>query len=277
MAEIVGVFAASHTPVMTNMPDAPETEHRDAAFAQFRRVGEEIDALQPDVLVLVSDDHLHNFFLDNFPAFCIGAAETYDSPMERWLKVERRTLTGHPGLGAHLLREVMGAGFDPAFSLELTLDHGMVTPLELAGGLGGRPIVPILVNAVQPPLPDMMRCIRFGEALGDAIRTYAGVDRVAVLATGGLSHDVGTPRMGMLNEAFDTGFLDRLAQGDPERLAAFCRDTVHEAGNGTEEVRNWLVAHGVAGCEGFRPYYYRAMSEWYTGIALGRWVQETAQ
>jgi aromatic ring-opening dioxygenase catalytic subunit (LigB family) len=271
MAEIVGIFAVSHTPVMTNAPDTPGAELRDAAFNQYRRVGEEIAALDPDAVLLVSNDHLHNFFLDNLPAFCIGIAAEYPSPVEGWLKVQKHILPGHPTLGAHILNEVMDSGFDPSFSMELTLDHGVMTPLDLAGIAGRHPIVPIQVNAVQPPMPSMRRCVALGHAIRQAIATFDSAARIAVLATGGLSHDVGTPRMGRLNDTFDRTFLARLEEGGPDAAADYAAEHVNSAGNGAEEVRNWLVAHGIANCTPFETYYYRGMAQWYTGIGLGRW------
>jgi aromatic ring-opening dioxygenase catalytic subunit (LigB family) len=271
MAEIAGVFAVSHTPVMTNMRDAPGADLRDAVLAEFERVGAEIDALRPDAVVLVSDDHLHNFFLDNFPSFCIGIAQSYLSPLEGWLKVPKQILPGDAGLGAHLLGAVMDACFDPSLSMELTLDHGMMTPLDLAGIAGKHPVVPVLVNAVQPPLPAMRRCVALGRALRDAIHGYTGAERVVVLATGGLSHDVGTPRMGALNETFDRTFLTHLEAGGPDAAADFATEHVNTAGNGAEEVRNWLVAHGVADCAPFTTSFYEPIAAWYTGIGLGQW------
>ena len=273
MAEIVGIFGVSHTPVMTNMPDAPGAAIRDAVFEAFRRVGKEIAALTPDILLLVSNDHLHNFFIDNLPAFCIGAGDSYDSPLEGWLKVNRREVPGHAAFGAHLIESAFDAGFDPAFSMELILDHAMVTPLELAGVAGAFPIVPIYVNCVQPPLPRMMRCFEFGRALRDGIERYSGARRVAMLATGGLSHDVGTPRMGCINEDFDRRFLRLLDDGDPDKLARFLQVEVNTAGNGAEEVRNWLVAHGAAANCQFELYHYQPVPEWYTGIGVGQWTR----
>lgn len=271
MAELAGVFAVSHTPVMTNMPHAPAADVSAAVYEDFRRVGQEIAALDPDVLLLVSNDHLHNFFLNNMPAFCIGATDSYDSPVEGWLKVEKRKIAGDTALGAFLVEAAFDAGFDPSFSMELTLDHGMITPMELAGVSGRFTCVPLLINCVQPPLPRMDRCLAFGRRIGAAIAAYPGARRVAVLATGGLSHDVGTPRMGELNEVFDRTFLDLLAVGDPAPLAAYAQAEVNKAGNGAEEVRNWLLAHGIAGCSGFELYSYRPVTEWYTGIGIGRW------
>lgn len=271
MADISGVFAVSHTPVMTNMRDAPDPDRRDAALGQFTRVGEEIAATRPDAVVLISDDHLHNFFLNNLPSFCIGIAPAYPSPMEGWLRIPKQDLPGDPALAAHLLESLLQSDFDPAFSMDLTLDHGMMTPLDLAGIVGVFPIVPVLVNAVQPPLPAMRRCVALGRALRKAILAYPDAGRVAVLATGGLSHDVGTPRMGRLNETFDRTFLHHLANGGEHDAADYAAATVDTAGNGAEEVRNWLVAQGVADCRPFDLYHYDGIAAWYTGIGLGSW------
>lgn len=271
MAELVSIFATSHTPVMMNFPDAIPAADRDAIYGAFRQLGAELAAARPQAVIVVSDDHIHNFFLDNFPAVCIGAGERYETPAEHWLKVERRVMVGDAGLGAHLLGEALEAGFDPAFSMQLTLDHGVVTPLHLAGLSGAVTVVPLIVNCVQPPLPTMRRCLQWGRFLKDAIASYGGLERVAILATGGISHDVATPRMGLVNEAFDREFLRLLHGPDDEALIAFSRDHVHEAGNGGEEIRNWLVAHGAADGSPFEALYYQPVSNWYTGIALGRW------
>jgi len=274
MAEISGIFAVSHTPVMTNLPHAPAEEVARLVFDEFRRTGEEIARLNPDAIVLVSNDHLHNFFLGNMPAFCIGIADAYDGPIEGWLKVERTTIPGARSLSAYILQHCLDSGFDPAFSLELVLDHGIVTPLTLAGICGDFPVVPILVNCVQPPLPRMMRCIDLGRVMAEAIRSYDGAERVVVLATGGIAHDVGTPRMGYVNELFDRRFLELLGGTDVDALTSFSEAEVNSAGNGAEEIRNWLVAHGIAGCRNFELNHYEPVSQWYTGIALGRWRGE---
>lgn len=271
MAELVGVYAVSHTPVMTNAADSAPAGVRSDAFGQFERVGSEIGALDPDAIVIVSDDHLHNFYLDNLPAFCVGIASQYPSPVEGWLKIAKQILPGDHELGAHILREVMGEGFDPAVSMELTLDHGMMTPLDLAGMAGAHPVVPILVNAVQPPLPSMRRCVALGQALRKAIESYHDGKRIVLLATGGLSHDVGTPRMGQLNEQFDRNFLQELETGERFGAADYATAAVGSAGNGAEEVRNWLIAQGAADFEPFETYYYSPVAPWYTGIGLGRW------
>lgn len=271
MAELVGVFAASHTPVMLNFPDAIPDEDRETIFSAFRSVGEELRRAQPETIIVISDDHLHNFFLDNFPAFCIGAAASYPTPVEHWLKVDKQTLQGDSELGAHILGEALRSGFDPSFSMHLTLDHGVLTPLHLAGLASSVRVVPILVNCVQPPLPTMQRALDWGRFLGRAVRSFDGCGRIAVLATGGISHDIATPRMGAVNEAFDREFLRLLGGGDDEALVRYAADHVNEAGNGAEEIRTWLMAHGAADGSAFEQVYYKAVPNWYTGIGLARW------
>jgi aromatic ring-opening dioxygenase catalytic subunit (LigB family) len=271
MAEIVGAFATSHTPVMLNFPDAIDKADRGDIYAGFLRVGAALARSKPDVVVVISDDHLHNFYLDNFPAFCIGASDVYRAPAEHWLKAERHELKGNAAVSGHLIREALNAGFDPAFSMHLTLDHGVLTPLVLAGISTQVTVVPILVNCVQPPMPTMRRCLEWGRMLRNAIHSCDGVGRVALLATGGISHDVGTPRMGFVNEVFDREFLRLLATKEQDELVRFCTAHVNEAGNGGEEIRNWLVVHGATAGAQFVTDYYKAVPGWYTGIALGQW------
>jgi aromatic ring-opening dioxygenase catalytic subunit (LigB family) len=274
MADLVGIFAASHTPVMLNFPEAIPDEQREEIFSAFRTVGEKLREAKPDVLIVVSDDHLHNFFLDNLPAFCVGAAGSYVTPIEHWLKATKRTLRGCPEFSAHLLETAFKEGFDPAFSLDLTLDHGALTPLELAGLSDELAIVPLLVNCVQPPLPTMTRCLQWGKMLRKAIESYSSNSRIAILATGGISHDIATPRMGLVNEEFDQKFISLLAEGDDPALLSFATEQVHTAGNGAEEIRNWLIAHGAANGMPGLPIFYKAVANWYTGIGLASWAIE---
>lgn len=272
MARLTFVYAASHTPVMLNFADRIPADERNEVFAAYRAMGKDCAAAQPDVLVVLSNDHVHNFFLDNFPALCIGTSESYESPIEHWLNAERRVLRGDQALGSYLLQSALDAGFDPAFSMELVLDHGSLTPLELAGIDPRLPIVPVMINCVQPPMPTMRRCYDFGRFLGATISAYGGADRVGILATGGISHDIATPRMGMVNRDFDETFLDLLAGGDHDAAVTYATEFVHTAGNGAEEVRMWLAALGAAHGSTFQPMFYRAINDWYTGIGIGRFT-----
>lgn len=277
MAELVGIFAASHTPVMLNFPEAIPDDQRLEIFDAFKSLGRRIREARPDILVVISDDHLHNFFLDNLPPFCVGAADSYATPIEHWLKAPKRQLRGAPQFSAHLISTAFENGFDPSLSMDLTLDHGVLTPLELSGLSDEVSIVPLLVNCVQPPLPTMSRCLQWGGLLRQAIDSFQMPVRVAILATGGISHDIATPRMGLVNEAFDRRFLELLEGNDNEALIKHAAEEVHTAGNGAEEIRTWLIAHGAAqGVPGVRTFY-QAVANWYTGIGLMEWACEEYQ
>jgi aromatic ring-opening dioxygenase catalytic subunit (LigB family) len=256
---------------MLNFPDLISAAELEGVRSGFRELGRRIAALDPQAIVIVSDDHMHNFFLDNFPAFCFGLGSSYPTPIEDWLHAEKRVLPGHPGLGAHLHGEALSSGFDPAFSMQLTLDHGLLTPLELAGLPRDLPVVPLLVNCVQPPLPRLKRCLEMGRFVASAVRSYEGLERVVLLATGGLSHDVGTPRMGMVNEEFDLEFMRLLAAGNDEALVEYAGANVNKAGNGAEEIRTWLVAQGAAGGSPLEVLYYKGLAAWYCGIGIVHW------
>jgi aromatic ring-opening dioxygenase catalytic subunit (LigB family) len=271
MAELTGIYTASHTPVMLNFPERIAAELRNEIFGAYRAMGQDFQAGKPEVLIVLSNDHMHNFFLNNFPALCIGVAERYESPIEHWLKAKRRIFKGDQAFGSYLLQSALNEGFDPSFSMEMVLDHGSLTPLELAGLDPDLPLMPILFNCVQPPMPTMLRCYQFGQFLGRAIRDYRALDRVAILATGGISHDIATPRMGMVNRDFDEKLLQLMEAGDPDAVVRYATEFVHTAGNGAEEIRMWIAAMGAAGDLPFTRAYYRAVNDWYTGIGIGHY------
>ena len=256
---------------MVNRPDAPSAEQAERAFACFADLGRRLADAKPDALVLISNEHLQNFFLNNLPSVCIGMADSYEGPIESWIRLPHRSQRGDAELGSYLFGEAIEHGFDPSRSLDLKLDHGTLAPLHLAKVAPDLPVVPILLNNVEPPLPTMRRCLQWGEYVRAAIQAYAGADRIAVLATGGLSHDVGTPHMGATDPAFDQEFLRLLADDDPGALVRFSQERASAAGNGTEEVRNWLVARGIVGNAPLDVLFYDDIPAWYTGVSIVQW------
>ena len=211
MASLVGVFAASHGPMIAREWDTLSAPTRGAVTEGFERVGQRLMATRPDVLVIVSPDHWCNFFLNNFPAFCVGIGEEHDGPPEPFLKhrFNHPVLAGHPGLARHIMDTALERDFDPSMSHRLTLDHGFCLPLWRMEIDPIPPIIPIVVNEVDDPMPTMRRCLAWGSMLRQAIESYPQQLRVAVLATGGLSHFIGEPGMGQIDEAFDR--LERMS------------------------------------------------------------------
>ena len=98
MAQIVGIYAATHTPVLVNFPDQVTAAEREHVYDAFKHLGSRLAESRADTVVIVSDDHVHNFFLDNLPAFCIGAADSYRTPIEPWLAAAPRELRGEPNV-----------------------------------------------------------------------------------------------------------------------------------------------------------------------------------
>lgn len=271
MASLAGIFAASHIPRMANAPDAPGVTARDEVKAAYRALGVAMRATRPSLLVMIAPDHFQNFFIDNMPAICIGCGATHLGPAEPWIVDPPREIDGNSDFAIHLLRSAYRAGFDPAFSHQLRLDHGYVLPLRSAEFPMTLPIVPIVVNAVQTPMPTAERLFALGGLLADAIASFGRDERVLIFASGGLSHSIAEPGMGRIDEAFDRRFLALLGQGPVEPLARFFESGVDVAGNGAHEMRHWFVAHGAARGNGFESRYYRPVREWYLGVAAGTW------
>ncbi len=274
MAEVAGVFAASHTPVMLELrrrDSRPPNAMR--CSPHFIDSARRIAASRPELLVVISDDHLHNFFLDNFPAVCIGAAESY--------RHAGGTLA--QSRASHVARacRVRGAsaersarfGFDPSFSMELTLDHGILTPLELAGVPAKCPLVPILINCVQPPMPSMKRCMQWGTLLDERDRARSAAPSASRCSRPAASATTWRRRAWACSTTtFDFEFVRLLGERDEMRARDVTpRDHVHEAGNGAEEVRTWLVARGVAGGAPLEILFHKGIADWYTGICIAEW------
>lgn len=271
MAKLVAALAASHGPLMArDWHLLPETRKARLDTA-FHELGRRLEAAQPDVLIEISPDHWVNFFINNLPNVCIGVGEAHDGPPEPFLKDFPRSLAGEPELAAHILKTALAEDFEPSMSYHLKLDHGFCIPL-LRMGLARLPrIIPIVVNSLEPPMPSIRRCLAWGRLLARAIASYPQDLRVAILATGGISHSIGEPTMGDIDEPFDQGCIKAFGDGADAPLIDFLEEGLAHTGNGGHEVRNWVVAHGAAGSRGFELIDYLPVPEVYVGCAFASW------
>src|SRR5262245_47088916 len=272
MAELVGVFASSHGPMIVRSWSTLGPAPKESLTAAFTELGRRIRAARADALVVISPDHWVNFFIDNLPGICVGVGETHDGPPEPWFKAfPHRTIPGHPQLANHIVETAFQRDFEPSLSYKLTLDHGFCIPLWKAGVDPLPPIVPVIFNDLEPPLPSVKRCYNWGAMLARAVAGYPGDLRVALLATGGLSHSIGEPTMGEIDEAFDRACLGHLEKSDPATLIGFLNDSLPHIGNGAAEIRNWVAAHGAAAGRGFDLIHYDAIPEVYVGCGFASW------
>jgi hypothetical protein len=129
----------------------------------------------------------------------------------------------------------------------------------------------MIVNALEPPMPTVARCLAWGKLIGEAIASFPQPLRVAVVASGGLSHSIGEPTMGTIDERFDADCIAAFAAGDEAALVAFLDAALRVQGNGGHEIRNWVVAHGAIGGRGFSLVDYVPVREVYVGCAFASW------
>ncbi len=264
MGEIVAAIVCSHAPGITAFP-APE-EQKAAVHGGFAQAREVLAAARPDVILAVSCEHFVNFFLDNFPAYCIGLGPTHWGPIEDNLNIPKGDVTGHPEFARAVLETAYAGGVEPAFAERLLLDHATSLPLHLLRPEGDIPVVPLLQNCLVPPLPTLPRCFHLGQLIRRAADAWPG--RVALIGTGGLSHSPGAPEAGYIDEAFDHEFLDLLAKGDGEAIAAIPDERIDRAGFGTWEIRQWVTVLGAVPERKGRVLAYQPVRSWYTGCAV---------
>jgi gallate dioxygenase len=272
MARIIGGIAASHTPTIGFAFD--RDKRSDPAwgpiFEAFDPVRAWLEREKPDVLLFIYNDHVTSFFFDHYSAFALGTGERWNVADEGGGARNLPAIGGDPAFAAHIGRSLMADEFDMSFFQDRALDHGCFSPLSMLcpHDEAGWPLrlVPLQIGVLQFPIPTARRCWKLGQALRRAIESYPEPLRVAVVATGGLSHQVHGERAGFNNTAWDAQFLD-LFENDPERLAGMTHAEYAELG-GMEgsEVIMWLVMRGALSAQVrrlHRSYYLPSM----TGIA----------
>jgi hypothetical protein len=268
MAEIVLAYCASHAPTMAAARESAPQEQRDNFFRSLEWVRDEARRRDVQACVVLSNEHFTNFFLENFPQICIGIGQRNWGRTEAWLPIDKMWIPGHPALAGHLTRQTLESGFDPAFSHQLELDHGVMTVYHELDPRMRLPLVPIVQNCAVEPLVPLRRSFAFGRALGDAIRSFEGLQRVAVVGAGGLSHWIGTPRVGDIEEEFDRWFLERLEDGDLDEVLSLPDRELELAGNGAHETRSWLAVAGAVTPARARTLAYEPIYPWITGMAV---------
>jgi gallate dioxygenase len=277
MARIIGGIAASHTPTIGFAYDRNKRDDPAWApiFANFAPLSAWLATKRPDVVIFIYNDHVTSFFFDHYSAFALGVGAEWHVADEGAGPRNLPPIQGHPQLAAHIGQSLMADEFDMAFFQHRPLDHGCFSPLSvLCPHEPTWPVrlVPLQMGVLQFPIPSARRFYRLGQALRRAIESYPDDLRVAIAATGGLSHQVHGERAGFNNPAWDQRFLD-LFERDPERLARMTIAQFAELG-GLEgaEVVTWLTMRGALSanveCK-FRSYYLPSMTGIGTAVYEG--------
>ena len=246
------VFAAvcSHAPGITGRAHLADPRLTDELHAAFYALGDELRAALPDALILVGAEHFGNFFMNNMPSYAMGMADEYEGPIEdpAWLGIAKVRIPGHAKLGRRLIEQVMQT-VDLAYAEEWKFDHGLMVPLHFLTPKFDLPVVPANINCQGPPLSPLHRAWAFGEALRRA--ADQAPERIAIVATGGISHWPATPDSGKINETWDREFMSRWQRNDRAALLAYSDAEIYrQAGQGGFEIRTFISLAAAAGGKG---------------------------
>jgi hypothetical protein len=277
MGELVGVFAASHAPGLTGWFDDAEPAQRERVLEGFRALRERLEQAAPTTLLMVANDHILNFPVDATPDFAVALAAEHAGPepwFESWLDVRPYRVPGNPVVACALVREGSRAGIQMTAVERLRFDDNFTVPLHLLTPEMNVPLVPVTMNCIVPPRPSPELCYEVGGVFRRIVEehTPAG-ERVALIATGGLSHEPGGPRYFAVDEEWDRWFLELLAEGSPELVLREVTLEKMEAGGagGTAEVLAWLVALGAVGRRPATVLAYEAVVPWRCGMGVVSW------
>ena len=206
------------------------------AFAVLRA---DLEQAKPDVLIVVANDQFVNFFWNNIPTFFVTVGDEVKGQFTQ----HKFHYKNHKELGKAIVRAGMENGIDFSYGEHIELQHTQNVPLYFLLPKPTIPILPIYVNTWVDPAPSPRRCYQVGEL----IRAVAdrSQERVAILATGGLSHFPGSPRIGEIDESFDHKLLDVMRQGNGKSLVDYSVQDLLQAGD--SEFLNWMVVVGAIG------------------------------
>jgi gallate dioxygenase len=278
MARIIGGISSSHTPTIGFAFDKQKQDDPVWApiFEAYAPVQAWLVEKAPDAVVYICNDHVTSFFFDHYSAFTLGIGEEYHVADEGGGARLLPPIKGDPQLAAHITSSLVADEFDMSTFQDRPLDHGFFSPLSMMlphKPAWPVPVIPLLVGVLQFPIPSAARCFKLGQALRRAIESYPVDIGVAVIATGGLSHQVHGERAGFNNVEWDEKFLD-LFERDP---VALTRMTIAEYATlgGVEgaEIIMWLIMRGALSNQVrkiHQTYYLPSM----TGIATGIYEQD---
>jgi hypothetical protein len=250
MAEIVGGVGTSHIPAVGAAVDKGKTgdAYWKPYFDKLPPAREWIAEVDPDVCIVVYNDHANAFSLELIPTFALGMADHFEIADEGFGPRPVPAVEGHPELAWHLAESLILDEFDMTIVNEMKVDHGLTVPLSV---MFGEPdawpckVIPLAVNVVQYPPPTGNRCYRLGQAIRRAVESYEGNERVVIFGTGGLSHQLQAERAGLINAEWDYDFLDRLV-ADPEAVTKISHlEYLRDAGSEGIELVMWLIMRGA--------------------------------
>jgi protocatechuate 4,5-dioxygenase, beta chain len=250
MAKLLGGVGTSHVPAIGAAIDHGKTRepYWKPVFDGMQAAREWVAQNKPDVCIVVYNDHASRFALDLTPTFALGVAAEFPPHDEGYGPRPVPVVKGDAEFGWHLAESLILDEFDITIVSEMSVDHGLTVPLSV---MFGQPdewpckVIPLCVNVIQYPPPTGNRCFNLGKAIRRAIESYGPDIKVAVLGTGGLSHQLQGERAGVINAAYDNRWLDRFVSEPAEVARISHAELLRETGSEGVECIMWLIMRGA--------------------------------
>jgi 2,3-dihydroxyphenylpropionate 1,2-dioxygenase len=261
MGQIVAAMATVHAPQLFTYPPSEDPAQLDADIAAMRQLGQDLDEIKPDAIIVIGSDHLETFFLSAVPTFAIVGGEKSKAAFAR----KTYALPIHP-FAEELLDKLVSIGFDMTYSQDAELGHAFAAVYEWV--IEGRaiPVVPIFVNTYLPPLPTAKRCAQLGAAIRDAVESSSY--KVAIIASGGMSHYPGAWKYPQPAYDFDWWAIAQMERGNNDALLKLTSEELDEVGN--TEMLPWMVMFGAIGNQPGELVTYQPT--WHHGHAVMRFI-----
>ena len=269
--KIVAALGMTHTPGLGNLLDLPPKDQVERILSGFEEAKGILAAARPDVIIALVNDHFDMSSMNNMPTFSVSVAEEHFGPPESsedWIQLKRAPIAGHREYAMDILRAGISAGFDLTRWGAAEFVHNVLLPIRYLRPERDLPVVPVFTNCLVPPLPSFSRCYAFGEVLSDVIATRP--ERVAIIASGGISHWPAPPDSGKINEDWDRDFLDRWVRGDRDDLLAYTDEDIYrDAGQGGFEIRTMIAISGLCAGNTGEIWCYQPIPIFAVGCTIG--------
>ena len=299
MAQVVIAAATSHAYALRNPEDwdelrlgnqkmyerrygsLPETqpevaqetdEDNQYRYAKVRRAHDALrDSLasaQLDAVVVLGDDQNEEFTEETFlPQLAIYTGSEFTTRAGTVYRCNQ-------DLAQHIYTTSVDADFDMT-TLGSVPDgvlkaHAFGPVLERLEPAADIPVVPLYIEAIHLPALSPRRCYEFGKVLAKAIESWTGGERVAVIASGGVSHRTQSYPYkhapdaihGSIDHDYDRQLLALMVEGRGEELARLSNRELLD--HGDPELHAWISLLGMVGSAranvlAYEPFYRAIM------------------
>lgn len=270
MAHLVGGFLMPHLPTIPSGDLLEDGDLKDRVYGAFDTITARLRELQVDTVIIVGDDHYESFGPHCVPTCLVVTGDVNVSDHVELLGMPKGLIPNNPALAQHIVNTGHAEGIDWAFAKYLGVDHSIAVPYTMtAKKIPGVKVVPVYLNDVIMPVIRSERAAELGRSIRRAVDSFPGDERVAIFGTGGISHWVGGPGMGRINEEFDRKVMKMVEDGDLDGLIALPdRDVFEQAGNGAIEIKNWICAMAAVPEAQGLTIAYEPVAPWITGCGF---------